>query len=184
MTSTTGSPIAFTAAAQSQVTNWLTVTPSSGTTPANITATVNQAGLSAGSYSGSITITPTAAGSTPLTVTVMLTVGGQATPTIVTLINAASGSTGAVAPGEIVSLFGTGIGPANPVGTTLTSTGNVSANIGNTQVFFDGIAAPLTYVSVGQINAVVPYEVAGKASTQMTVNFNGAVSAARTVPAR
>jgi trimeric autotransporter adhesin len=176
ITSTTGSPVVFATTAQPLGGNWLTVSPATGTTPATVTVTANQAGLAAGSYTGTVTLTPTAAGSTPLTIPVTLTVGTQPAPTIVTVQNGASFGSGAVAPGEIISLFGTALGPVTPVGVTLTASGNVSTNIGNTQVFFDGVAAPLTYVAAGQINVVVPYEVAGKTTTQITVNFNGIVS--------
>ena len=87
-----------------------------------------------------------------------------------------------LAPGEMISIFGTGIGPASPVGLQLDASGKVSTNIGNTQVLFDGLAVPLTYVSATQVNAIVPYEVAGLSSTQIAVNYNGQASAGVTMP--
>jgi uncharacterized protein (TIGR03437 family) len=68
--------------------------------------------------------------------------------------NAASFPVGTVAPGEIVSLFGSGLGPGTPA------------------VTFDGIPAPVLYAGANQVNAVVPYGV-GSTSTQMAVQFNG-----------
>jgi len=80
---------------------------------------------------------------------------------------------GTVAPGEIVSIFGVGLGPAQAVASPiLTGSGTVATSAGGTQVFFDGVAAPLLYVGENQINAVVPYEVKSSGSnpiTQMTV---------------
>ena len=70
------------------------------------------------------------------------------------------------------------MGPATPALLTLNAQGNVSTNLGNVQVLFDGIPAPLTYVAAGQINAVVPYEVFGRVTTSVTVNFNGVNTAA------
>jgi uncharacterized protein (TIGR03437 family) len=67
--------------------------------------------------------------------------------------NAAPFPLGTVAPGEIVSVFGSSLGPAPTV-------------------TFDGIPAPLLYSGANQINAVVPYGVSST-STQMTVQFNG-----------
>jgi uncharacterized protein (TIGR03437 family) len=67
--------------------------------------------------------------------------------------NAAPFPLGTVAPGEIVSVFGTDLGPAPTV-------------------TFDGIPAPLLYAGANQINAVVPYGVTST-STQMTVQLNG-----------
>jgi uncharacterized protein (TIGR03437 family) len=49
-------------------------------------------------------------------------------------------------------------------------------------VTFDGVPAPLFFVYGGQINLQVPFEVAGKTSTKVVVNYLGSVSAAVTVP--
>jgi uncharacterized protein (TIGR03437 family) len=90
--------------------------------------------------------------------------------------NLAPFPTGAVAPGEIVSLFGLGLGPATGVTTQLTSDGTtVTSALGGTKVYFDGIAAPLVYVRNDQVNAVVPYEVK-QPVTLMTVQ-SGSLSA-------
>jgi uncharacterized protein (TIGR03437 family) len=88
--------------------------------------------------------------------------------------NTAPFPTGAVAPGEIVSLFGLGLGPASGAGTQLTAAGTVSTALSGTEVLFDGVPAPLLYVANGQINAVVPYEV-NSPVTLMTVQ-RGALS--------
>ena len=180
VTSTSGAS-AFTATATANGGNWLTVTPATGTTPQALTVTVNQNGLTAGSYTGTITITSTAAGAAPLTVPVMLTVGTQAAPVLSQVINAASGASGPISPGEIISLFGTNLGPVTPGLLTLNAQGNVGTTLSNVQVLFDGIAAPLTYVAAGQINAVVPYEVFGRATTSVVVNFNGVNTTALTL---
>src|SRR5205823_1065261 len=89
---------------------------------------------------------------------------------------------GGVSPGLIVSVFGSSIGPASPVGAQLTADGSLSNMLDNTQVLFDGKPAPLIFVFGTQINAIVPYSVAGKTSTQVTVVRNGQTSAAVTVP--
>jgi uncharacterized protein (TIGR03437 family) len=49
-------------------------------------------------------------------------------------------------------------------------------------VLFDGIAAPLLYVSPNQINAIVPYSVTGNTSTQVTVTAQGQTIAGVTEP--
>ena len=79
---------------------------------------------------------------------------------------------GTVAPGEIVSIFGSGLGPSMGQGLQLNSEGAVSTSLAGVNVRFDGIPAPLLYVSAGQINAVVPYGVAGT-TTQVSVSYNG-----------
>ncbi len=76
---------------------------------------------------------------------------------------------GPVAPGELLSIFGEHLGPAaGVVGYNFDST-PPPTSLAGVQVTFDGIAAPLLYVSESQINTQVPFEVAQKASTVMTV---------------
>ena len=87
--------------------------------------------------------------------------------------NAASFASGPVAPGELISIFGEDLGPATPKELKLTAGGRVDTNLGVTRVLFDGVEAPLVFVSQRQINAVVPYEVAGKQSTNIVVVNRG-----------
>ena len=96
--------------------------------------------------------------------------------------NAASFSGGAVAPGEIVSLFGTALGPEAGAGLTFTNPWLVANALEGVHVLFDGVPAPITYASAGQVNAVVPYAVAGKSSTELQVEYLGALSPAVTMP--
>lgn len=98
------------------------------------------------------------------------------------VVNGASFQAGAVAPGEIVSLFGSGLGPALGIGAVLDAQGRVATQLAGTSVTFDGIPAPLLYAGGNQINAIVPFEVAGKSSTQIVATVNGAVSTARQQP--
>jgi uncharacterized protein (TIGR03437 family) len=86
--------------------------------------------------------------------------------------NATSFPLGTVAPGEIVSVFGSAFGPAVPQGLQLTSAGSVSNSLAGVTVSFDGVPAPLLYVSATQINAVIPYGLSA-ATTQMTVTYDG-----------
>ena len=62
--------------------NWLTVAPASSATPSTLTITVNQAGLAAGTYSGTVTITSNGVSNSPRTVTVTLTVTTAALPAL------------------------------------------------------------------------------------------------------
>jgi hypothetical protein len=53
---------------------WLTVTPTTGTTPGSISVSVITTGLVAGTYTGTLSIAATGAGNSPLSVAVTLTV--------------------------------------------------------------------------------------------------------------
>jgi uncharacterized protein (TIGR03437 family) len=96
------------------------------------------------------------------------------------VVNAASYLSGPVAPGEIITVFGTGFGPG-PLTTLRLTGGLVNTTLGGTRVLFDGVPAPLIYTVEDQLTVVVPYAVAGKSSTQMQVEYRGSRSAAVTL---
>jgi len=105
-----------------------------------------------------------------------LTIGSTTVISANGIVNAASYAGGSVAPGEIVVIFGSGLGPGTLVGLQLDSRGYVSTSLAGTQVVFDGMAAPLVYTEAGQVSAVVPYEVSGRTSTQVQVVYQGQAS--------
>src|SRR5260370_26135218 len=72
------------------------------------------------------------------------------------IVNAASGIGGSVAPGEFVTIYGSGLGPSAPVASV-----GLAQGLANAKGFFNGVEAFTTYVSSGQINAMGPYEIAG-----------------------
>lgn len=92
---------------------------------------------------------------------------------ILTVTNAASGKTGAVAPGEIISIFGAAIGPKEGVSGSVGPDGRLETTAGDSQVLFDGQPAPLFWAGDGQINAQVPYSIAGQPETEMEVVYQG-----------
>ena len=98
------------------------------------------------------------------------------------ITNAASYANKGVAPGEIVVIFPTNVGPAALAGNALDASGKVVTTIAGTRVLFDGVAAPMIYAVKNQVSAVVPYEIAGQSSTQVQVEYNGIRSVAVTVP--
>jgi uncharacterized protein (TIGR03437 family) len=88
---------------------------------------------------------------------------------------------GTVAPGEVVSIFGLGLGPDPGVLASVPAGGSYPTTLGGTQVLFDGIAAPMWYVSSTQINAVVPYGVKAP-STRLTVQRGNVTDGPRILP--
>lgn len=92
---------------------------------------------------------------------------------IIGIVNAASGASGGVAPGETVSIFGGQLAPEGVSSFVPATAAALSTMAAGTQVLFNGIPAPLTYLSPTQINAVVPYEVAGKGSVKVVVTTQG-----------
>jgi uncharacterized protein (TIGR03437 family) len=107
---------------------------------------------------------------------------GGSGPSIAAIANAASYVGGSVSPGEIVVMTGSLIGPAQLATALLATPDSLSTTVGETRLLFDGVAAPIVYVSSGQSAAVVPYGVAGRANTVVQAEFRGQRSASILMP--
>jgi uncharacterized protein (TIGR03437 family) len=167
--------LAFTAAAS---VNWLVVSPgngSAGNPGTSVVISVDPAGLAPGTYAGVITFNSGAAANGPQAVAVTYVVSPRPTPVPNIISNAASGVPGAVAPGEIISIFGTSLGPTESVASAQ-SGDCVEKELAQTKVTFDNIPAPLLFVSDTEIKTIVPYGVAGRATTQMKVTYRKTAS--------
>ena len=166
----TGPPVTFTAAFTGGTTSpagLVTVAPSSGTTPGPLVLSLNPAVLSTlalGTYSGNVVVSSTAIPGGDQTIKVNLTVAAPGAPAILSILNGASFTPGPVSPGEIISIFGSNMGPTPGAGFTPIS-GKIDVTLAGTQVLFDNVPAPLIFVSATQINAIVPYEVANLLGT-------------------
>jgi uncharacterized protein (TIGR03437 family) len=115
-------------------------------------------------------------------VTTVVTTGPLAPPFMGAVVNAASQIPAAVAPGEILTVYGFGAGPSNAAGFALDPSGKVATSLNGAQVLFDGRPAPMIYGSAWQTNVIVPYEIAGRATTTISLQFGGIASAAWTLP--
>jgi uncharacterized protein (TIGR03437 family) len=101
-------------------------------------------------------------------------------PEITAVVNAASYAVGAVAPGEMVTIFGRNLGPAQLAQTSYDGSGYLGTYAGETRVFFDDLQAPLVYASSTQVSAIVPYQVAE--SSKLRVEYQLRTSDTLTVP--
>jgi hypothetical protein len=63
------------------------------------------------------------------------------------------------------------------------ASGKLATTVSDTQIRFDGVAAPLIYVRQDQTSAIVPYTVAGKKTTQLQVRSSGVLSNSAENPA-
>jgi uncharacterized protein (TIGR03437 family) len=111
---------------------------------------------------------------------VLIPSGQASSPSMSAVTNAASNLPGAISPGEIVVLYGSGIGPAQLVKATPGSDGSYGTQVANTSVSFNGIAAPMIYTWATQVAAIVPYGITGT-TAQVTVTYQGQTSAAFSV---
>ncbi len=81
------------------------------------------------------------------------------------IVNAASLREGPIAPGEIVSVFGSGFAP------------------GETQLLFDRVPARLLYESASQINAQAPRDIGVASSVEVQAIAHGTAAGTASVPA-
>jgi trimeric autotransporter adhesin len=157
-----------------------------GSLPPGITLTtlngdgfLNGVPTSAGSYSFTAEVTDSSNArafkqfSLTINPTVSISTGG--------IVNSASYVSGSVAPGEVVTIYGSGMGPNMLANAQLDSQGFISTSNSGTQVLFDGVAAPIIYTQAAQVSVVVPYEVSGKLSTLVQVMYQGQTSNATSV---
>ncbi|HEX5227027.1 MAG TPA: hypothetical protein VFW44_04925 [Bryobacteraceae bacterium] len=96
--------------------------------------------------------------------------------------NGASFAAMPLAPNEITSLFGAGIGPATPVSTKPGASDLYPVEAGDFQVTFDGVPAPLLYASSSQLNVVTPGALAGKSSTHICAVQHGSALGCIDIP--
>lgn len=97
------------------------------------------------------------------------------------VVNSANFLLAPVAPGELVTLFGTDLGPVAGIGAQPDAAGRFGPNLAGVRVLFDGVPAPVLYAQAYQVNAIVPFEAAPSASVGVQVEYNGTQSAATTV---
>ena len=172
-------------AAEKGIPNFIIVVPSSGTTPAAVQIVLNPnvtALLSPSStYELSVQFAPDdQSPANPNCSGVILRMPDEPPPNIQSVANSASLQS-ALSPGAMVSIFGSHLtGPT--LSTTFDDTGSYPTSVAATSVTFNGVAAPLLYLSPAQINAIVPVSLAGQTSLQVDVQRFERVSAPTTVP--
>jgi uncharacterized protein (TIGR03437 family) len=95
------------------------------------------------------------------------------------VLNGASLMTGSVAPGQILTLIGSGIGPEREqVPDPLPS----STTLRGVSVLFDGSPAPLLYASRSQINVIAPFRLESGTFTELRIAGVGQTLATITLP--
>jgi uncharacterized protein (TIGR03437 family) len=102
-------------------------------------------------------------------------------PVLTAVTNAASYDL-AIAPGQMVVVWGSHMGPDKPASLQLENSGLVSATAGEVRILFDGVPAPVVYASASQCSAVAPYFAATKPTTHVQVEYKGVRSDPIEVP--
>ncbi len=89
------------------------------------------------------------------------------------VVHAASWRTGPLAPGQIFSINGEGLGPPNGVVGQFDSNGFLERQVIGVEVLVNGIPAPLFFVGDGQINAQAPYSLQQASEARVSVSYFG-----------
>ena len=97
---------------------------------------------------------------------------GERTYPLACVGSSASLVIGAMAPGELVTLFGNGLGPQQGIATQATPQSPYPTQAANVQVTFDGTPAPLLWVQDAQINVVAPWSLSPGRKTEVCVSYN------------
>ncbi len=150
---------------------WIHISPAGSANTYVIAA--DPTGLADGVYEAALTVT--ASSNTTTRVPVTLTVGPASAPLVAGVTNAASGL-GSLAPGLIVSIFGSNLGPPAGLPGQLTASDSFSTVLGDTQVFAAGIPCPILFVQANQINAILPFELAGQTTASIQIEHQGFLS--------
>jgi uncharacterized protein (TIGR03437 family) len=179
-----GGPVLFDATASTG--GWLSAYPTvlypplgQATTPGviHVEASAAQAGV----YQSEVIVT-WSQGTIRVPVTFKVSAAAAPPPPLTeAVLSAASQRPGPIAPGEIITIFGLGVG-GTPTGLRLDPSGKVASTLNGTQVTINDVAAPMVYASPGQLNAIVPYEAVAGAVARVRVKYLGQESGAWDVP--
>ena len=101
----------------------------------------------------------------------------------VSVVSAASSIGGVIAPGQIVTIFGTGgLGPSTPVLAQPGTNGDFGTQLAGTTVSFTSTNAPILYTSATQVSAIVPYSMPIGGAADVTVRYQGQAFTQSSVP--
>jgi len=95
------------------------------------------------------------------------------------IVSSSSFNSGAVAPGDQISLFGVNLGPTPGV---RAGAGNLPTTLGQTTVTFDGVPAPLFFVSGGFVAVQAPTTLTPGANTGIKVTTPSGSTTTVSVP--
>jgi uncharacterized protein (TIGR03437 family) len=79
---------------------------------------------------------------------------------ITAVVNGAGNVAGPLSPGELVVIYGSGLGPSTLTQFKLDANGLVPTSLAGTSVSINGWLAPILYTSAAQVAVMVPFEVA------------------------
>lgn len=163
--------------------SWLTLSATSGTAPSSVTVSVNTAGLTAGTYSGAISVSASGATNTPRTVAVSLTLT-TAAPTIglsATNLSFTGQQGGSNPSGQTLSISNTSSGTLGWTASTNQSWLTVSSTNGTAPSTIT-VSANTAGLAAGNYNGTITVSATGATNTPQSVSVGLTVTQAQTRP--
>ena len=172
LVSATPSAVSFTATSAG---TWLSATPTSGTTPGTVNVSVNPSGLTAGSYTGTVSIASSGATGSPQIVHVTLVVSSAAGVSVLktapTSLAFSYQSGGAMPPSQKLTLTMTGTSTSYSASTSggswLSTSPNSGAMPGAVMVSVNPAG-----MSTGIYSGAIRFSASGASSISVPVTFN------------
>lgn len=151
-----------------------------------LNATAKTTGLKPGNYSGYFTAKLTMPGQAAVSMNVPVTLRIMATPPrFGAIVDAGGYRTTAVSQGQIVAIFGTGLGPDQGIAAPSPAAGQFVYSLGGTSVLIDTGPIPILYAQSNQIVAIVPYDafisVLPVVAYNLSIQLGGTVAVSRSV---
>lgn len=100
----------------------------------------------------------------------------------ISVVSAASSLGASIVPGEIVTIYGTGLGSSTPAVAQPAGNGFFGTQLAGTTVSFGGVNGPMIYASATQVSAIVPYSTQIGTAQDVVVTYQGQQSTASAVP--
>jgi uncharacterized protein (TIGR03437 family) len=85
----------------------------------------------------------------------------------------ANNNSAGISPGEILTLFGSQLGPTQVSTLTVNASNQVDTILQGTKVLFNGVPGPMIFTSTGQIAVVAPYSIANDSTVNVVVSYLG-----------
>jgi uncharacterized protein (TIGR03437 family) len=91
------------------------------------------------------------------------------------VLNSASFTADALAPGELITIFGRNFGP-DSLALASPADGSFPTQLSGVRVLFNNAAAPIVYASSGVVSAIVPFSVVPKTRADVVIEYKGSQS--------
>ena len=119
-----------------------------------MTAAADNTGIGPGTYSGSFLASFSIPGQAAVSMSVPVTLRiMEALPTLGAIVDAGGYRTSAISPGQIITIFGSGIGPDRAAAPLA---GQFHYSLGGTSLVVDGEQVPILYAQSNQVSAIMP----------------------------